>query len=141
MVFGIPITLKARDNMQRIQFPVGNACHPASGAAYDAADETEACAPSLTKAQLAGLYTQNYFDWFNIQGDAAGESVADPDGVAANLLADNGEVFICRRVGTSGTQATFETQLLAQRCVGGVPGFGTQAGDLRCMCTRRQRQR
>jgi ABC-type phosphate transport system substrate-binding protein len=128
VVFGIPVTLRARDNMQRILFPTTSPCHP-SNAGYAAADETEACAPSLTKAQVAALYSGNYFDWFNVQGDAAGESVASPDGSGTFDLADNGEVFVCRRVSTSGTQATFETQLLGQRCVAGVPTFNTAALD------------
>jgi len=128
VVFGVPVTLRARDNMQRILFPTTSACHP-SNAGYAAADETEACAPSLTRAQLAALYSGNYFDWFNIMGDAVGESVGSPDATGTNDLADGGEVFVCRRVGTSGTQATFETQLLGQRCVSAVPTFVTQAND------------
>jgi hypothetical protein len=128
VVFGIPVTTVVRDNMQRIQFPTSSVCHP-DNAGYAVADETEACAPSLTKAQLAALYSANYFDWTNIQGASAGTSVAVPDGTTTHDLADAGEVFTCRRVSTSGTQAVFETQLLGQRCVTGVPPFVSNGAD------------
>lgn len=126
VAFGIPVTLNVRDNMQRIQFDPSSVCHP-DNAGYAAADETEACMPSLTKGQVAGLYTQNYPDWNFLVGNG-GETVAAPTG--GNVLANAGEAYVCRRVNTSGTQASYETQLLAQRCVAGVPGFATTGSDI-----------
>ena len=127
VIFGITVTTKVRENMQRLLFPASSVCHPDNGA-YATNAETLACQPSLTRGQLAALYTQNYTDWTTIMGP--GGSVASPDGVAAHDLASSGEVYICRRVSTSGTQAVFETQLLAQRCSASVPPFATAATDV-----------
>ena len=119
--------------MQRIQFATSSVCNPAN-AAYLAIAETDACQPSLTKSQLAGLFSQNYLDWSFIVG-IGGASVAVPDAVPAHALFSDpttglvGDAYICRRVSTSGTQAVFETQLLGQRCVSGVPPFATATGD------------
>jgi len=126
VIFGVPVTLNVRNNMQRIQFPVSSVCNPAN-AAYAANAETEPCMPSLTKGQLAALFTQNYQGWDSLVGPN-GDSVASP--AAGSPLGSSGQVYICRRVGTSGTQAVFETQLLGQRCTLGVPSFATTAGDL-----------
>ena len=130
VIFGIPVSLNVRDNMQRILFqPNTNVCNPDNpvAATYLANAETAACQPSLTKSQLAALYTQNYPDWTFLS--TATGSVASPDAVPAHQLGSSAEVFICRRTATSGTQAVFETQLLNQRCVAGVPTFVTAAFD------------
>lgn len=128
-IYGVPVTLRARDNMQRIQFPAGSPCHPDSGTAYNSADETESCVPSLTRAQLAALFTQNYFSWAQIMGDSPGESIAAPDSSGAHELASGGEVFICRKHSTYGTQAIFESHFLRQRCVSGGSTFASQVVD------------
>lgn len=128
-VFAPAVSLNVRDNMQRIRFLTSSPCHP-DNAGYSAADETEACTPSLTRSQLAALYAQNYLDWFQLSGDVEGESVASPDLTGFRDLANAGEVFICRRVSASATQAVFETQLLAQRCVSGAVGFASASSDV-----------
>lgn len=66
--------------------------------------------PSLTSAQLRGLFTGFYADWTQFD-DLAGVAPADS------------AVYVCRRGDSSGTQASFESYLLNQRCVDGVTGI------------------
>jgi hypothetical protein len=64
--------------------------------------------PSLTEAQLRGLLTGTIPSWDLLTNDAGGATLpAQP-------------VFLCRRGETSGTQATFESVMLNERCVQGV---------------------
>jgi hypothetical protein len=65
--------------------------------------------PSLTKAQLRGLYTGAIPTWDLLTNDAGTPLTATPE-----------TAYICRRGNTSGTEAAFEVNLLAQRCVQGV---------------------
>lgn len=110
IVFGVPVTTALYRALQVSQFGDGSAC--------DGAD-TEACVPSLTRPQIRALYTQTVFDWNDFRNNAGVPLTAVP-GVTAP--ADE-FVRICRRVATSGTQASFEVYFLNQRCVDGVPGF------------------
>lgn len=106
IVFGVPVTTKLYRALQQTQFGVGSAC--------DGAD-TEACVPSLTRSQIRALYTQTVADW-SVFKNSAGTAMTS---LATDPPADTG-VRICRRVATSGTQASFEAHLLNQRC--NVPG-------------------
>lgn len=66
--------------------------------------------PNLTRAQLSALYSGFYSDWTQF------------DDLAALAPADSA-VYVCRRGDSSGTQASFESYVLNQRCVSGVVGF------------------
>lgn len=107
IVFGVPVTTVLYRALQKAQFGVGSAC--------DGAD-TLACVPSLRKNQIASLYSQNVVEWENLV-NAAGQPLTSFGTPTDNL------VRICRRVATSGTQASYEAVLLNERCVGGVAPF------------------
>ncbi|HUN24794.1 MAG TPA: hypothetical protein VMU67_00700 [Steroidobacteraceae bacterium] len=69
--------------------------------------DSPTCAPSLTKAQVAGLYTGSLNTWNLIGG------LSNPSG-------DN-NVYLCRRDYGSGTEGSFEAYFLGARC-GKTPG-------------------
>lgn len=110
IVFGVPVTTALYRALQVAQFGDGSAC--------DGSD-AQNCVPSLDKNQIAALYTQQVFDWNNFVDD---NGTSLPAAAGVTPPADE-FVRICRRVATSGTQASFEAVLLNARCVNGVQGF------------------
>lgn len=66
--------------------------------------------PNLTSPQVRALYNGFYADWSQF------------DDLGPFLPADTA-VYVCRRGDTSGTQASYESFILNQRCVDGVTGF------------------
>lgn len=102
VVFGVPVTEALRNALQQAQGLVVGA-------------EDEANMPSLSKAQIASIYNGGITDWTQLV-DATGTDLAS----AATNPPANTQVYLCRRVSTSGTQASFEVYMLAQRCVSGV---------------------
>ncbi len=116
IVFGVPVTKVLYRALQKAQFGNGSAC--------DGSD-LPTCVPSLTKTQVRAFYTQNVTDWNEIK-NSAGTGLSATAGVTAP--ADT-SVRICRRVASSGTQASFESYWLNQRCVSGVATFVEPDGD------------
>lgn len=104
LVFGVPVTTALYRALQTAQFGAGNPC---------VGSDTSACVPSLNRSQLVALYTQNVFDWATT-GLTAIPGVIPPT---------DSFVRICRRVATSGAQASYEAVLLGERCPGGVLNF------------------
>lgn len=105
IVFGVPVSLNLYRSLQRAQ-----------GLALD---DTQANVPSLTRSQIRGLYTGGIVDW-NALTNSTGTPLADvvgndPVNAAAGGVPDS-NVFVCRRVSSSGTQASFESYWLQQRC-------------------------
>ena len=135
VIFGIPVTLKLRDALQAAQFTTDSACHP-EHPQYDTAGEdgvvpaeSEACMPGLTRPQLAGIFAGTLHEWdlvVNRDGyamaavDPATGRITTPPTVMAP--ADT-RVHVCRRVDTSGTQASYEMFFLNQRCTTNAVGF------------------
>jgi ABC-type phosphate transport system substrate-binding protein len=74
--------------------------------------DTAADMPSLTSAQVRGLITGNIFSWDQITGPTGTPLASKP-------------VFVCRRGDDSGTQASFASYFLNERCVNGGPNFVT----------------
>jgi hypothetical protein len=160
-IFGIPVSLKLRDALQGARFPKTDACNPANPHYADLIDvkyggrvkrgESEPCVPSLSRAQLAGIFAGVVADWAQIvnpQGyalaakNAHSGQISSPPGVRAP---SDERVFICRRVSTSGTQAAYEMFFLNQRCVPGVRPFldsgdnifqGSVTGDVKSCLTQ-----
>ncbi len=143
-IFGIPVSLNLRDALQSARFAKSDACNPANPRYQDLVEfksgprikrgESESCMPSLSRAQLAGIFAGVVADWgqiVNASGyplaarNARGAQISSPPGVRAP---SDEHVFICRRVSTSGTQAAYEMFFLNQRCVPGVRPF-VDAGD------------
>jgi hypothetical protein len=107
IVFGVPVTTALYRALQVAQFGDGSAC--------DGSDASN-CVPSLTRSQVRALYSQAIFDWNSIK-NSAGVSLPALTGVTPPT---DEFVRICRRVASSGTQASYETYFFNQRC--GVNG-------------------
>lgn len=117
-VFGIGATLKLRNALQEVQFPVSSVCNPLN-AAYAANAETEACMPSLQRDQIASLLTGRMNDWndFKIGGTGLLSSVT----IAANkpsggLPTVQPRVHVCTRSNGSGTKAQAGIKFLNYPC-------------------------
>lgn len=139
LVFGVPVSLKLRNALQAAQFGGDSPCHPAH-AGYGAAvpnatgemvprGETEACMPSLHRSQIAGIYAGTMTDWRNVL-NPTGYPLATTAGDGGAIVVAPGveaptdtRTFLCRRVDSSGTQASYAMYFLNARCVDGVRGF------------------
>lgn len=138
-IFGVPVNLSLRNAMQAARFPRSDACNPSNPHYSDIvivdADtrakrgETERCMPGFTRAQVAGLFAGTLADWGQLltptgyplaSKDPKTGLVSAPAGVEAP---SDDRVKICRRVDTSGTQASYEMFFLNQRCATGVHPF------------------
>jgi ABC-type phosphate transport system substrate-binding protein len=106
IMFGVPVTLKLYRALQAAQ-----------GLTQD---DTQANVPSLTSTQIRGLYTQRISQWSQLRSAAnapiTGTAGSPPFPVNAFTGANDDKVYICRRVNSSGTQASFESYWLQQRC-------------------------
>lgn len=115
IVFGVPVNLNLYRALQRAQgLPT---------------DDAPSSVPSLTRSQIRGLYSGRLVDWSAITGpngaalwSFAGTATPtnDDDGNNNNVVdgadPEDTNVFVCRRVASSGTQASFESYWLGQRC-------------------------
>ncbi len=93
VIFGIPVTRNVFEELQRLQGLVVGSL-------------SEANMPTLSQAQITSLYTQQQQTWSAVLGQQTN-------------LADD-EVYVARRVSTSGTQKTFEA--LIARTTNSSPG-------------------
>jgi hypothetical protein len=107
LTFGIPVTLNLRNALQDFQ-----------GMTFStAADrDLEANAPSLTKAQVASLFTGTIKSWSQIK-NAAGQSL-NTFGVQSSDPAQRS--YVCRRSPGSGTQTQFNALFLSDGCAKGA---------------------
>lgn len=104
--FGVPVTQALYTALQQAQgLTVG---------------DSPTQVPSLTRSQLRGLFSGALFDWNQITTPAG-------DGLQASALTTtnpaNTSIYVCRRVASSGTQATAEAYWLGQRCFSGGSAF------------------
>jgi hypothetical protein len=138
-IFGVPVTRSLRDALQAARFPRNDHCNPANPRYAELVElkaglrvkrgESEACMPSLSRAQLAGIFAGVVTDWGQIV-NPQGYAMAAKDLHSGQIVSPPGvrppsdeRVYICRRVDTSGTQAAFEMFFLNQRCTAGVSPF------------------
>lgn len=143
-IFGIPVSLDLRDALQSARFSRQDFCNPAnphygdlvegSSGAHVKRGESEACMPSLARAQLSGIFAGTLSDWSEVV-TAQGFPLASRDPRTGQMSAAPGikapsddRVYVCRRVATSGTQAAYEMFFLNRRCTGGVTPF-VASGD------------
>lgn len=139
VIFGVPVSLALRDALQAAQFPVDHHCHPqspkytASAGIEGRGDvsnvESEACMPSLSRVQIASIFSGMLTQWDKIV-NARGYPLAAQNVDAGQIQSpptvtppSDSRIFLCRRVDTSGTQASYELFFLGDRCIGGVRGF------------------
>jgi hypothetical protein len=137
-IFGVPVNLGLRNALQAARFSREDPCNPGNRRYTELTSgghgtrvpfgESAQCMPSLSRAQLAGIFASRLTRWgqiVNPQGyplaakNARGQ-ISSPPGVRAP--SDDG-VYVCRRGNTSGTQAAYEMFFLNQRCTTGVNPF------------------
>lgn len=143
-IFGIPVSLNLRDALQAARFSREDGCNPSNPHYLDLVEappgnrvrrgESEACMPSLSRAQLSGIFAGAVADWSEIvtsQGfplasrNPRTRQISGPPGVTPP---SDDRVYVCRRVATSGTQAAYEMFFLNRRCTPGVASF-VDGGD------------
>jgi hypothetical protein len=113
-VFGVAVNLKLRNAMQTAMIASG-----ALPVTCTAGNETEACMPSFTTADLTALFsTGRLTSWANLRfGGAAGKNLVAANGVN---VPGNTDVHICSRTAGSGTLATAQIAFENAPCVGTV---------------------
>lgn len=110
IMYGVPVTNSLYRALQVAQFGDGSAC--------DGSDLPN-CIPSLTRAQIAGLYAQSIYEWSQFK-NAAGTSLTAIAGVTPPT---DPYVRICRRVAASGAQAVTEAYFLKGGCTSSASPF------------------
>jgi hypothetical protein len=103
VTFGTPVTIGLRNALQTAQIASG-----ALPSTCTAGSETEACMPSLTKAQITSIFSGNAVDWSEF-------GLTNPAG-------DNA-IYVARRVITSGTQTDARAFFLNDPCTTGAAQF------------------
>jgi hypothetical protein len=78
-------------------------------------DQTAACVPNISSSQLVGIFTGRITAGTALYNNPAGDT-----GVGTNL--GSGQVFVCRRGASSGTQTSYQVHYLRQGC--GTAGSG-----------------
>ncbi len=138
-IFGVPVDLGLRNAPQAARFPRGDPCNPANPRYSDSVGvdsdtrakrgETEHCMPGFTRAQVAGIFAGTITEWGQLL-TPAGYPLAKKDPATGQIVVPSGveaprddHVKVCRRVDTSGTQASYEMFFLNQRCATGVHPF------------------
>ncbi|MFN0038555.1 MAG: hypothetical protein ACKVP2_03490 [Burkholderiales bacterium] len=104
LVFGVPVTTNLRNTLQVAQGLISGA-------------EDEANMPSITKSQVAAIYSGQLADWSNFFGTTTGTALNNPTG-------DN-QIYIARRVDSSGTQTSARVFFLNDPCAAGMDDFVT----------------
>jgi len=127
IVWGLPVSKNLRNALQTVQGLV-----PSSVPHDDPLRDTEASMPSLSRAQVAALFSGAIRSWdmfydpkgtpLTLSSLLAPGPPRDPDASGASPGAyrpDPGTgsaVYICRRIASSGTQAAYEVHYLRARC-------------------------
>ncbi len=134
IVWGLPVTKNLRNALQAAQGLVPNTVpHD------DPGRDREEVMPNLTHAQIAGIFAGTLTRWnqfYDRKGAAlpvsqslAANPAANPDAAGASPGAyrpANGTaalIHVCRRIASSGTQASFEVHYLRRRCTDDAPLF------------------
>ncbi len=107
VIFNTPVSLALRNALQQAQFGMADPCVGA---------ETEACMPSLSREQIASLFTGGVKKWdaFKVNG------VSLTNTTVVSTAPTDLKVHICRRVPGSGTQAQFNAQFTQTPCAAGA---------------------
>ena len=134
IVWGLPVSKNLRNALQTVQGLVKSTVpHD------DPIRDSEEMMPSLARAQVAALFAGVIKSWdsfYDSQGTPLTRSSLlalgpprDPDLSGASPGAYRPDrtmgstVYICRRIATSGTQASYEVHYLRERCESNTPSF------------------
>jgi hypothetical protein len=134
LVWGMPVSKNFRNALQAIQGLV-----PSSVAHDSPVREIEDNMPSLTTQQIASIFAGTIVDWnqlYDADGTGLSRSASLPGsppgrpnlsgttpGAYRPDASTGDKVYICRRIRSSGTQASYEVHYLRQRCLPAAPGF------------------
>jgi hypothetical protein len=114
LVFGVPVTKSLRDALQRAQ--IAQERLPSDCAE---GDDTARCMPSLSRYQIASLFSGKVGKWSNFKViDAQGNSLPLTSYAKGTELGTDQKVYLCRRVRGSGTQTQFNAKFLNYPCAG-----------------------
>jgi len=129
LVFGVPVTTSLRDALQVLQFGAADPCAQGPDGTFTWAPgnaiptrETEACMPTLSRDQVASLYSAQIASWNNVYVN--GKALTDPANYTGATPAvrlptgPNAVVSVCRRVNGSGTEAQANSVFLRYPCTG-----------------------
>jgi hypothetical protein len=134
IIWGLPVTKNLRNALQAVQGLV-----PSGVPHDDPLRDTEANMPTLSRAQVAGIFAGKLTSWsqfYDADGigmplsrrlaaappanpDAAG---ASPGGYQPDPMTGD-RIYICRRIASSGTQVSYEAHYLRNHCVAGTTPF------------------
>jgi hypothetical protein len=122
VVFAPAVTLRLYRELQAAQ-GLESGCVANDDNGFMDGDGTSDCdepqnVPSLTSSQIRAIMTGAYQNW-NLLTNDAGTQLA------------SSTIFVCRRGNTSGTEASFESVMLNQRCTQGVQPMSPPT-DLAC---------
>ncbi len=136
IVWGLPLSKNFRNALQTIQGLV-----PSTVPHDDPSRDTEEAMPSLARAQVAAIFAGAIKAWdefYDSKGTPITQSSLlglsaprDPDASGASPGAyrpdrtTGSTVYICRRIASSGTQASYELHYLRARCEPTAPSFVT----------------
>jgi hypothetical protein len=131
IVWGLPVSKNLRNALQTIQGLV-----PAAVPHDDPSRDSEQAMPTLARAQVASLFAgaiRSWDEFYDPKGSPLSQSSTlglaaprDPDASGASPGAyrpSSAAVFVCRRIATSGTQASYEVHYLRARCESNAPSF------------------
>jgi hypothetical protein len=134
IIWGLPVTKNLRNALQAVQGLV-----PSGVPHDDPQRDSEANMPTLTRAQIAGIFSARLTSWsqfYDADGigmplshrlaaappanpDAAG---ASPGGYQPDMITGD-RIYVCRRIASSGTQVSYEAHYLRNHCVAGTTPF------------------
>lgn len=117
LTFGVPVTKNLYFALQAAQKSTG-----AIPATCVVGDETEACMPSLSSAQVASIHAGAIVDWNQLKVGTVGlyDWVNTPANGASAYLPGASYLHTCRRENGSGTQAQSNVKFLANPCAGSL---------------------
>jgi hypothetical protein len=127
IIFGVPVSLNFFRALQVAQGFLADDNPLVAGTCALVDIDKPACMPSLSSSQIRGIYSgglNRANQLFVGNGTATAEDgtalnaypgVTPPDGTLNPVSLDD-VLFICRRVGSSGTQASAEVNFFKQRC-------------------------
>lgn len=134
IVWGLPVSKNFRNALQTIQGLI-----PGTVPHDDPSRDSEEAMPTLARAQVAALFAgaiKSWDEFYDRKGTPITQSSflglsapRDPDASGASPGAyrpdrqTGSRVYICRRIASSGTQASYEVHYLRARCEAGAPDF------------------
>ena len=134
IVWGLPVSKNLRNALQTIQGLV-----PSTVPHDDPSRDTQETMPTLARAQVTAIFAgaiKSWDEFYDVKGTPITQSSLlglspprDPDASGASPgayrpdRATGSQVYICRRIESSGTQASYEIHYLHARCEASAPAF------------------